>query len=511
MAELERAVAVGRVTPSSARLWARSPGGGQHELVLWLSSASPGSGARFNFDAGDNTERDHTFTIDYPNRFPGARPLEPVTRYRFRILRRGELVGEGQFETPPAKQSQMPARFAIGLASCHQPFDEDGTLHEAGRRMLRVAKTAWERSGVKKVMWVGDQLYVDYPPSQSLFDADYFKTVGPPGRASLLECTREEAQAVYHARYRRNWVQPEWLSLLAGFPSYPILDDHEVIDNFGSLPEHHEEKFKHLRQAAGAAYRHYQHSRVEDSPADHDGPYDYAFEYGAAQGYVLDVRSMRRSADGNHARIFAPHQLDRFREWLNANAHAPVLFVVVSVPIFFMPGWASRLARRVPVGSFREDAHDRWMHPQYREDRQRLLDSLREHQLRNPRQKVVLLSGDVHVGYASVCDWRSEPPAALYQIVSSSITHKLSSVDWHLARHIPRIHFLVVDVSERYGRIHLLGGRLARLLEQPVGGLNVGVIDVDLSKGDALLNFKLFGEDAETPDEPKLLFESGFL
>lgn len=91
------------------------------------------------------------------------------------------------------------------------------------------------------------------------------------------------------------------------------------------------------------------------------------------------------------------------------------------------------------------------------------------------------------------------------------VRHKLPSLDWHFARHIPRIHFLVLDVGEKFGRIHLLGGRLARIVEQPVGGLNVGVVEVDLSKGDALLNFKLFGEDKDTPDEPKLLFESGFL
>jgi alkaline phosphatase D len=43
-----------------------------------------------------------------------------------------------------------------------------------------------------------------------------------------------------------------------------------------------------------------------------------------------------------------------------------------------------------------------------------------------------------------------------------------------------------------------------------VGGLNVGTIEVELDGDLARLNFKLFGEDEDTPGEPKLLFESGF-
>jgi alkaline phosphatase D len=506
---LERAVAVGRVSPRAVRLWLRSPGGGPHRLHVW-PAAAPSAVRTHRLEVPANPEHDFTHAFEYPEEVPGASPLEPVTAYGFRVEREdGVLVGAGRFETAPATAAQMPARVAFGLASCHQPYDAQGRLHERGRRMLRVARTAWERAGVKLVLWAGDQLYADYPPTQSLFDPEHFARVGPPGRKSLLECTREEALAVYHGRYRSYWGQPEWLALQAQFPGLPILDDHEVVDNYGSLPEHHTERWQHVRQAAGGAYRHYQHGRVEDSPRDHDGPYDYPFEWGAVQGYVLDGRSMRRSADGDHARIFAPHQLERFSTWLNASADAPVLLVMTSVPPFFMPGWLSRVARHLP-GDFREDAHDRWMHPQYREDRRRLLELFRRHQELHPRQKVVLMCGDVHVGYASRCDWRTEPPTGLYQFVSSSITHELSSLDWHLARHVPRIHFLVPDLGGAWARIHLLGSRFARLHQQPVGGLNVGVLEVMLGGEVPRVNFQLFGEDARTPDEPKLLFESGF-
>jgi alkaline phosphatase D len=86
----------------------------------------------------------------------------------------------------------------------------------------------------------------------------------------------------------------------------------------------------------------------------------------------------------------------------------------------------------------------------------------------------------------------------------------MSSLDWHMARHLPRTHFAMSDLDGRRARIHLMGSRMARVLEQPVGGLNVGAIEVELDGDRALLNFKLFGEDEKNPDEPKLLFESGF-
>jgi alkaline phosphatase D len=164
---LERAVAVGRVSPRGVRLWMRSPGGGAHRLELWLDAVRS-ERVTYAFDMGDRAHSDHTHAFAYPDDIPGARPLEPVTRYGYRISRAdGVLVGEGCFETLPARSSQMPRRFCIGVASCHQPFDDTGEMHEMGLRMLRVARVAWERCDVKQVLWVGDQLYADYPESQS--------------------------------------------------------------------------------------------------------------------------------------------------------------------------------------------------------------------------------------------------------------------------------------------------------------------------------------------------------
>ncbi|HEX5753898.1 MAG TPA: hypothetical protein VFZ09_47380 [Archangium sp.] len=47
------------------------------------------------------------------------------------------LGPEGRFETLPARPSQMPRRFCLGVASCHQPFDDTGEMHEQGQRRGR--------------------------------------------------------------------------------------------------------------------------------------------------------------------------------------------------------------------------------------------------------------------------------------------------------------------------------------------------------------------------------------
>jgi alkaline phosphatase D len=36
----------------------------------------------------------------------------------------------------------------------------------------------------------------------------------------------------------------------------------------------------------------------------------------------------------------------------------------------------------------------------------------------------------------------------------------------------------MADLEGKWARIHLLGGSMARVLEQPVGGLNVGTLEL---------------------------------
>jgi phosphodiesterase/alkaline phosphatase D-like protein len=134
-----------------------------------------------------------------PENFPPAPPLIPLRLYRFRVTHRvdGTCVGEGRFETAPARPEDTPARFALALMSCHQPFTHNGVLTNRSDQMLRATYRCLQAHNTKLIFTVGDQMYADYPPQLSLYNATYFATVAPPGRTHLHECTAAEVRRLY--------------------------------------------------------------------------------------------------------------------------------------------------------------------------------------------------------------------------------------------------------------------------------------------------------------------------
>ncbi len=346
---------------------------------------------------------------------------------------------------------------------------------------------------MKFVLWTGDQVYADYPEQQSLFTA----------HPDLLAWERERVRALWHSRYRSFWGLEAWKALQADFTGYPMLDDHELVDNYGSFAHHGSEEWRELREGARAAYVDYQHARIADADPWGEGAYDYGFTYGSAAVYVMDTRSRRMVLAGGAASVYDRAQLDALATWLEAHALSRVLLLVLPVPLFFIPRWAAWLVTRFP-GRFREDGSDRWSHPKFHDDRVQLLNLLRSHQLAHPHQTVVLVSGDVHVGYVMRCYWRSTPDAKLYQFVSSAITHEMSPLSFALTRHVPRADLFASAAPGRAARLQLMGG-LRGQLRQPVAALNVGVIDVDLSGEEPKLGFRLMGE---RDGEPVCLFRA---
>lgn len=487
---LGRAVAIGRTGPDRVRVWMRSPGGGAHHLELW-PEAEPGAVTHAVFDVHTDQARDGTFAFEYPRDVVGARPLQPLTRYHLRVRTSdANLVGEGRFETAPATAAATPPRFSFGIASCHQPFDEDGSVRPSAVRMLTAARTAWDDAGVKFVLWVGDQLYADLPEGQSLFRHN----------PDIFEWDAARVRSQWHSRYRAWWGLREWQVLHASFAGYPLLDDHEIVDNFGSLPEHSEQRWTALREGGRAAYVDYQHARIADTDPRSTAAYDHAFDYGSAGIYFLDLRTHRCATRAGQATIYEDGQLDGLVQWLAAHSEASALFIVLSVPVFYIPRWAVKAVAAVP-GRFREDAHDRWTHPKFDDARRRLLEAIRRHQMTHPDQQVVLVSGDVHVGYVMRCvpgatGDRAQPP--LYQFVSSAITHQMSPMSYALTSQVPRTLFTSGEFGGGSARVQMMGGVLGRM-RQPVAALNVGIIDVQLGRGAPQLGFRLIGERGGAP------------
>jgi alkaline phosphatase D len=438
-------------------------------------------------------EGDRTAAFTYPDDFPGEPPLAPQTVHVFRL----GALGGGRFVTAPPPDA-APAPLRVGLLSCHEPFDAAGVVHERARRMLRIAGETLRAPDVAFAVLAGDQVYADHPPRCSLFDARFFAREAPPGRRSILDCTRAEVRALYQRRYRAFWAFPEWRRLQAQLATYPILDDHEIVDNWGSIEEHHGPRWANLRDGALDAFHDYQASRV----LPRRGPaFDHGFRWGRTGVYVTDLRSQRRATrettlvlgDAQHARLAA---------WLAASGDLDALLLVVSVPIMHLAEAAATLIGKLFPG----DAADRWTFANALPCRDRLLRAVHTHARAHPRQRIVMLAGDIHVGCAFRLDWSDGTPA-LIQLTSSAVSNVTSPVVRLGAKLVPH------TVGDVWGDGFTGRGALIPSVvdgEHPYPGLNFGLVDLDGGRP-ARLRFRLVGDDGAEMPRAKMVYDSGWI
>jgi alkaline phosphatase D len=496
-------VAVGAVGSHSVRLWMRVERPGDLHLCWW-PDGQPQHQVEGIVQVPMQNEHDNTMSVLVPEDFPPVPPLVPLQRYRFRVVHGADahIVGEGRFETAPVHPEEMPQRFAIALMSCHQPFSPEGNLRTNAIHMLRATRRCLEQHNTKCILMVGDQMYADYPHNLSLFNERFFGEIAPPGRKRVQDCTPAEIRRLYQERYRLFWSLPEWQALHADYPCYPILDDHEIVDNWGSVAVHQQPEWQAIGVGARAAYFDYQGSRILPCTATLPEDFHYAVSYGDLAIFVMDLRSGRRTDGGGQ--LYSHMQAAALQAFLDEHQAKSLLFIVLSVPVVHLPSCIAQwMARLGPDG---EDFSDRWSAETHLQDRNRFLSLLRAHQHRAPHQRVCLLSGDIHIGCAHEIRWQGSD-CRFYQLVSSGITH-----------HLSRLVSLVAGLSIRYTRrvvtqdpdacaaVHFLrGSRGAN--RNPYGGLNLGIIDIETpaTGGKPQVRFLLYGHQG---DEPTCVYRS---
>ncbi|HXU79945.1 MAG TPA: alkaline phosphatase D family protein, partial [Polyangia bacterium] len=366
--EARNLIAIGRADARSVRIWCRAERSGPLALRI------RGKGFDRTVTLTVPAERDHTTSATYPDDFPGEPALEPLSKY-FCDLRSpaGDLVvGEGAFETAPANPADTPDAFAIGVISCHQPFTQTGDVPPDRLALLQQLPAWFSRHNVKLVLMVGDQMYADEPGPYSLLNPAYARTVGPGG--DIFTWPLEQARAAYQRRYRIFWQPIAWRKVMASWPSYPILDDHEAYDDWGSLAAGEEARRATVSQAARLAYMDYQGSRLEGWDGTHTrGAFDYQFRYGTVAGFTFDLRSQRSRAA---SRVIGADQLARFQGFLDGNRGAEVLLLVTSVPFVHIPEW---LARKGAQYAPDVDFGDHWSADHNLADRASIVGALRAH------------------------------------------------------------------------------------------------------------------------------------
>lgn len=502
----------GATDSDSVRFWGRTCTPGSHVLELnEASETATNPLGEWDIALTPDDGSDFTFVIDYPSQVSGAQSLRPNTNYVCRLYTvTRALVGTARFTTAPAGLADSPSRVVLAAVSCHLPFDDRGDIHPRAERLLSVACPLLRQMDVKRVIMMGDQVYGDLPERCSLFDDNYFASVGPPGRTSLFECSRSEVRQLYQRRHRIFWSGETIRELQQTFPCYLVADDHEIVDNFGSAPEHRSSKYEAIAQGAFDAYFDYQASRTLGPRGTRVRGFESSFDYGSLATFVLDLRS-ERTATEEEIEILSDRQLLKLTQFLAAHHSSHVLCIVTSVPFLHVPDWFVHVG--VKFASSDGDIADRWSHPKARRSRNALLRVLREHQRSCPRQRLVFLGGDVHIGMVGKLDWGPGITPS-YQLVSSAFSNAKAAPTRALVK--VANHRTPLSIAEE--GVALEATFLENKLDDdhdtnnPYGGLNMGIVEVErLTDTESTVRLLLVGCSEDGPPEGKVIFDSGRL
>jgi len=201
-------------------------------------------------------------------------------------------------------------------------------------------------------------------------------------------------------KYRTVFSQPHISKLMSSVPTYMILDDHEIEDNW---PANRQVDDDILYANAMSAYGLYQASHSPAHALSNDGilsrslpHYLYQFAHGDIEWFVTDSRT-RRNLSAADRRILDVEQEQSLLEWL-VNSTARVKFIVTSV--MFYPD------RTLNDG-------DAWQ--AFPQQRLRLLECIRRHGIKN----VIFVSGDVHGSMTSRLCHNQDSDFEVHTIVAS--------------------------------------------------------------------------------------------
>jgi alkaline phosphatase D len=235
---------------------------------------------------------------------------------------------------------------------------------------------------INAVLMIGDQIY-----------ADDLNFVAP-----------DETLDKFLGRYQEVFSQQHVSHLMSRVPTYMILDDHEIEDNWPNKATTKDMTTTYPH--AIHAYQVYQASHSPVFDLDKDGwitgtptRFWYTFSDGCADWFVMDVRTERIwSTDPAKRQMIKKGQMAALLAWLS-DGSGRAKMVVSSVP--FIPDLTS-------------DADDKW--GAYLPERTQILD----HILTNKIRKVSFVSGDVHCSFTAQLTSPSDPDFKVFSIISSS-------------------------------------------------------------------------------------------
>ena len=273
---------------------------------------------------------------------------------------------------PTGERAANQLSFLLG--SCRYP----GLLWKrkhSDRIFGPMLKNAQDGAGARFALMVGDQIY-----------ADMLNRAIPIGLADTYDEFQERYDSAFGSRNMRR--------LLRQLPTYMILDDHEIEDNWAQ-DRIRDRKKRMLFNVAIGAYCSYQWTH---SPRNFGMRLYYSFECAGYPFFVLDGRTQRFKEDRANflkdnnllGRPSAPgedpSQLEELCRWLRTQQrdHGDVPKFIVSASVF-VPNNV-----RTTRGDDEKNDDDGWA--AFPTTRRELLDCIVSAEIQN----VVFLSGDIH-------------------------------------------------------------------------------------------------------------------
>ena len=271
-----------------------------------------------------------------------------------------------EFRTARAADS-LKLRLVFG--SCRYNFWPGNATK--GDKTFRSILSLHQENPLDLLIMVGDQIYAD--------------PLNVVGQSNEIE--------EFWEKYRDYFGQQHLSSLMSRVPTYMILDDHEIRNDWS---KEQAGKYDGLYQAAMSAYHSYQHIHNPDTT---EGKFWYSFKVGAFPFFALDCRTQRIKGSDNikQKTLLGVRQYNVLIDWLYQNKEAPKLFIICSVP-FFPDNRADK---------------DKWS--EFDDERGRLLEFIRTEKITG----VTFLSGDVHNTNFSRMSCFQDPDFEIISLVSS--------------------------------------------------------------------------------------------
>lgn len=348
------------------------------------------------------------------------------------------LQARDRANQPPTTPRSDSLTFAVG--SCQYPAGLlDNELAQSSYRRLAArldGPPGDTRPVPQLLLLLGDQVYVD--ATAGLFDP-------------------VTQQQPFDQIYNRSFTMPAFRAVTSRLPTFMVVDDHEVKDNWQPMPRDGTTETAETKALDNYFYRQSVLNPSWLPTTTATDSFSFSLLPGGWPLYVLDTRTqreLRTPETFDTAKIVPDKQMAKLLTWLKMAERAcpgcPKFIASASVLLPF-----ERSLEQQPCWS-----SDGWAG--YPASRAQLLRWI----VRLKMPNVIFLAGDAHMSMASVTElaWGGRPPVRIYSVVSSGLY-----APWRFANDAPCNYILDGAVALDVGNGQVLNGKIQSTARQTNG------------------------------------------